>query len=60
MTARLALVPPETPAPFDPRAQWRAEVRARDWNRVHIEADKRGPITLGIRRWFYSSPIRRA
>jgi hypothetical protein len=41
----LRVVPVEPPA-VDLYANWRAEIRARDWGRVHILADKRAPVVI--------------
>jgi len=35
-----------TPAPIDISDLIRAEIRKRDWDRVHREGDARAPITL--------------
>lgn len=53
-SARLRLVPPAGPAQIDIAAQARAEIRARDWTRVHVEGDRNPPINLWPRRWLYA------
>lgn len=32
---------------IDIYANWKAEIRARNWSRVHISGDKREPLDLG-------------
>jgi len=45
MKAALHLVASE-PAVVDIYANWRAEIRARDWAGVMIAGDRRGPVEL--------------
>ena len=46
-----------TRAGVDIAAQWREEVKARDWGRVHLEGDRNPPLSfLSPRRWRYSQP----
>lgn len=45
--------------PIDLHALWREEIRTRDWTRVHIDADRRAPISLARRVWRYTMPIAR-
>lgn len=42
---KLRAVPVEPPV-VDLYANWRAEIRARDWAGVHIAADRREPVTI--------------
>lgn len=35
------------------------ERKAIDWNRVHMEADKRGPIFISPNLWRWSTPSRK-
>lgn len=55
-SARLRLVDRE---PVSIPEQWREEVKARDWNKVHIEGDRNPPILLRLVRWKWSCPIDR-
>ena len=45
MTARLHIVT-AAPVVVDIYANWRAEIRARDWAGVMIAGDRRGPVEL--------------
>jgi hypothetical protein len=43
----LAIVPDETrDPPIDVTALLRAEIKARNWAKVHIDADRRAPVYL--------------
>lgn len=46
-------------APIDINAQLRADIRKRDWSRVHLEADCRPHVPLWPRRWGYTDPVLR-
>lgn len=50
--AKLKLVD-DDPRPIDITALIRADIEARDWGRVHVEADRRDPVELVFRgsRW---------
>jgi hypothetical protein len=54
---KLKVVPKPSAKPLDMgpdiHAQARAEIMARDWNRVHVEAEHREPL------FFYSPPHKR-
>lgn len=56
MTARvLPFAPPdEEPRPVDINVLIAADIRKRDWRRVHAEADRNPPINVGGRRWGWS------
>ena len=45
---RLKLVAPAEP--IDIHAKAKAEIAARDWNAVHVWADKQKPVEIGERR----------
>jgi hypothetical protein len=47
---KLRVVPVEPPT-VDLYANWRAEIRARDWAGMHIAADRRSPVEIAdVRR----------
>jgi hypothetical protein len=56
MTARnLKLVEPAQESRADIYAAWRADIAKRDWNAVHIAADRRGFFAMPEhRKWRYS------
>ena len=50
MKPKLAIVTDEPQPRIDIYANWRAEIRTRDWAAMHIRADRREPVALGDTR----------
>lgn len=52
---RLSIVPPnEEPCSADIAAQWRADIKRRDWTQVHLEGDRNPPFLGAVRKWLKS------